>query len=280
MVSSRRKHLVLADSIVRLAESECWQPGIRLLPQRQLAARFSTSLQTVNTAIAELETRGLVGRQPGSGCFWKGDERGVPKQNVLDLSKPRSPHDDRLDLRLRALATRVVDTDVYDTLALERRCPGEVPASLRDWLQGLDLAGEGEGDAPITLAASAAQLLTQLLGLIGGEVLCSESVDPTISLAARISNVRLQVVASDNQGPTADAIASAVRTQRVKALLVCPSGGQPSGAMALSDRRQQWADLARRHHFAIIEFDPWWFAALLGGGQYAQAGARGFGLDC
>ena len=68
-VDSRRLYRQIFDQIIRLIESDEYQPGDRLPAERVLAEQLSVSRPTVREALIALEVEGWVEIRGGSGIF-------------------------------------------------------------------------------------------------------------------------------------------------------------------------------------------------------------------
>jgi DNA-binding LacI/PurR family transcriptional regulator/DNA-binding transcriptional regulator YhcF (GntR family) len=83
--SGRRLDHRLAE---RLREEICRRPpGDKLEGMPALAARYSTSINTMRMALAHLETEGLVEIRPGSGCYVRSHSPAVPARHVAILTE-------------------------------------------------------------------------------------------------------------------------------------------------------------------------------------------------
>src|SRR5882757_5541170 len=66
------KYLAFVEALSADIETGALRPGIRLLPQREMALRLGLSVGTVSKAYAEAETRGLTSGEVGRGTFVQG----------------------------------------------------------------------------------------------------------------------------------------------------------------------------------------------------------------
>jgi len=83
--SGRRLDHRLAE---RLREEICRRtPGDKLEGMPALAARYSTSINTMRMALAHLEAEGLVEIRPGSGCYVRSHSAAVPTRHVAVLTE-------------------------------------------------------------------------------------------------------------------------------------------------------------------------------------------------
>ena len=67
--TSKRRYLQIADQLARMIADGEVRPEERFPAERDLAARFAVSRQTVREALIALEVSGLVDIKPGSGVY-------------------------------------------------------------------------------------------------------------------------------------------------------------------------------------------------------------------
>lgn len=65
-------HLVVADALSRLVQSERMRAGAKLPTQKQLAERYAVSRHVIRKAMDLLEQRGVLGGRQGSGTYVRG----------------------------------------------------------------------------------------------------------------------------------------------------------------------------------------------------------------
>src|SRR5258708_31441026 len=60
------------------------KPGMRLLPQRDMAQRLALSVGTISKAYAGAEQRGLISGEVGRGTFVQGQRLAAPRLRPLE----------------------------------------------------------------------------------------------------------------------------------------------------------------------------------------------------
>ncbi len=87
----------LTISLVRVITKKIligeFQPGERLISERNLAAEFSVNRASVRQALKALMVMGVLTQRPGDGTYLTGDARGILNKRV---AVPASPHRDGL----------------------------------------------------------------------------------------------------------------------------------------------------------------------------------------
>jgi DNA-binding FadR family transcriptional regulator len=84
-VENRRLYRQIADQISRLIEAGEYSPGVRLPPERLLAAQLKVSRPTVREALIALEVEGWVDIRGGTGVFVL-EQQEAPDQGAAPLA--------------------------------------------------------------------------------------------------------------------------------------------------------------------------------------------------
>lgn len=120
-VETRRLYQRIAGQIADLIGTGEWQPGERLPPERDLAAKLGVSRPTVREAMIALELSSLVEIRPGAGIYVRGP---APAQSA---------------------AASVADDDVgpspFDLIAARRLIEGEIAAVAAERVTSGELDG-------------------------------------------------------------------------------------------------------------------------------------------
>ncbi|MGL6018124.1 MAG: PLP-dependent aminotransferase family protein [Gibbsiella quercinecans] len=72
-----------------------------------------------------------------------------------------------------------------------------------------------------------------------------------------LAEANVMSVSSDSEGMVVDELAELLKTRKIKGVYVVPNFGNPSGLTLSAQRREQLVKLAAKHHFLIIEDDPY-----------------------
>ncbi|MGT0250450.1 aminotransferase-like domain-containing protein [Burkholderia pyrrocinia] len=244
--------------------------GDRLPPQRQLADALGLSPQTVMRAYAEATRRGYVRGEVGRGtfvCFWRNQ---VSQHGEATLLRPeRGPVDFSQNLPLPGEAGRAL-TETLADLVRSGACSDyldhqRADAGLRyrsaaaKWISTLGL----QADAQYVVLSNGAQqgILAVLLALLRpGDVLLTEvlSYAPLLALARHLG-ARVVGVAIDDEGIVPDALESACRQHKPRALYLTPTLQTPTTVTMGEERRKQIVRVARAHDLTIVEDDVFGF---------------------
>src|ERR1700730_4876061 len=96
------------------------KPGMRLLPQRDMAQRLDLSVGTISKAYAEAEQRGLISGEVGRGTFVqrrRSEPRGLgPSEATIDLQLNVPPYTGEDDVIGSVLAEIVADGEMANLL--------------------------------------------------------------------------------------------------------------------------------------------------------------------
>src|ERR1700737_4104150 len=96
------------------------KPGMRLLPQRDMARRLDLSVGTISKAYAEAEQRGLISGEVGRGTFVqrrRPEPRGLgPPEATINLALNVPPYTGEDDVISSVLAEIVADGEMSNLL--------------------------------------------------------------------------------------------------------------------------------------------------------------------
>ncbi|MCA1288605.1 GntR family transcriptional regulator, partial [Salipiger bermudensis] len=105
--SGKPRYQAIADAIAGDIRSGKLEDGMRLPPQRRLAAALGIDFTTVSRAYAEAQARGHVESHVGRGTFVKGrvvTDRPDPSRSAeadLSMNMPPEPQDPELRRRMQ-----------------------------------------------------------------------------------------------------------------------------------------------------------------------------------
>lgn len=240
--------------------------GALLPTHRWLADKLGVARGTVARAYDEAEKLGLVSGQVGRGTQVQSRDTGErafspllePPTVVSDLTtshRPLAGIDPDLAGALRALATR---PDRNSLLGYQSQL-----GSLRHrqlgvtWARRFGVTADVTQVLPCAGAQHALFLSLAHTARPGDAVLVEEWSYPGLIGIAETLRLNLVPVPVDAQGARPDGIAAACRRQKPRAFYCMPTMHNPLGFVASAERRAAWADLARRHDFALIEDDAY-----------------------
>jgi DNA-binding transcriptional MocR family regulator len=279
------------DSSSRIAASlRDWiasaAPGARLPSTRSLVAEHGASPVTVQRALRELTTQGLIESRPGVGTFVRAVRTARPSDYGWQTAALRSPHariqavssamrsapndvialhsgyPDRELLPERLVRSAIARAARSDT-ALSRPPVAGLP-ELQSWFAQELGAATPVGVTPpapsdvIVLPGSQSGLSSIFRALVApGHPLLLES--PTywgaITAAAQ-SGVRVVPVPSGPEGPDPGELARAFEETGARIFYAQPTYANPTGAQWSAERAGQVLDVVRSHGGFLVE-DDW-----------------------
>ncbi|MFC4655582.1 PLP-dependent aminotransferase family protein [Rheinheimera marina] len=262
-----------------------WAAGERLPSIRQLCQSYQASLATVRHALAELEAQGYLEARDRSGYFVRARQRRVPV--TADLSPlPGQPQptavtlpDLLYDIMQRSAAfdfyprgplvqlpqlktLQQLQTKVTKQLGAAPALQYEEPFGALELRQQLATSYQSHGltlDAPdLYLTAGCQHALFLALHAIcsPGDIVVVEQPG-FYGVLQLLQQLQLQVieVPTDHAGMDISALELVVARWRIKACIVSPSFGTPSGQLMPEERKQRLVELANSNDFALIEDD-------------------------
>src|SRR5262245_1907621 len=239
--------------------------GQQIPTHRSLAGTLGVDLTTVTRAYGEARRRGLIEAQVGRGTFVSETtaraSADVPFQVKIDLSMniPPQPVEANLDLRI-AQGLASIQHDASFSAFLNYQRPGgsdeerEVAAG---WLRSR--VPEASADRLMVYPGNQAILFNALLSLTspGDVVLTEEFTFPGVKAAAERLRLRLIGVAMDAEGVRPDALRSACREHKPKAVYLVPTLHNPTTATLGPERRKAIANIIRKAGTVLIEDDAY-----------------------
>jgi DNA-binding transcriptional MocR family regulator len=254
----------IADAIVEAVANGALPAGQRLPTHRDLAARLGVSLRTITRAYSETAQRGITTGTAGRGTFAARRNAApatLPRDTpdpagAIDLALNALPIGARANLFRRGLARVAVSVDIEELLtymppegAWRHREAGAAWAALR---------GMGASAAGVTLCCGTQHaLLVSLLHLTqpGNTVLTEALNYPGIARMAATLRLKLHGVVCDVRGMRPDALDALCCERRPDAVILTPSGHNPTTITMPAERRAAVAEILARHHVPVIEND-------------------------
>jgi DNA-binding transcriptional MocR family regulator len=260
------RYLGIADALKEDVEAGRLKVGTRLPTHRELAYRLGVTVGTVSRAYLEAERRGLVRGEVGRGTFVRArDGDGI---FAFPQSEPAV-----IDFSLNRPSTAGIGADLAATLAdLSRQ---NDLSALISYQNEFGFAAHREAAAAwltrTRIAAPPARIAITCGGQHGlyaalaaatrpGDVLLVEALTfPAIKAVAGHLGLRLHGVAMDREGLLPDALETACRELRPRALFTMPTLHNPTSTTLPLERRRAIAEIARRHDLLIVEDDIYGF---------------------
>ncbi|MET0708452.1 MAG: PLP-dependent aminotransferase family protein [Tardiphaga sp.] len=239
------------------------KPGMRLLPQRDMAQRLGLSVGTVSKAYAEAEARGLISGEVGRGTFVQ--RRRPEPRHALGTS------DATINLALNVPPYTGEDEVISSTLS-DIVASGEMASLLgylphqglrrhRDamvsWLASLGVPAEAD---QIFITHGGQHALSIALPMIAasGDTVLTESFTYSGMLALSVqNNYRLHGVATDGEGLVPESLDRAFTETGARVVYCMPTLQTPTGAIMSPARRQAIAEIVRKHDAYLVEDDAY-----------------------
>lgn len=274
------RYIAIADALADDMGAGRLAPGVKLPTHRDLAWRLGVTVGTVTRAYAEAERRGLVIGEVGRGTFVRAQ---TPDRPPSADRRDGSPRDDRqfLDLSMNLPALPSEPEAVPGAVAEvsgdpEARHYFDYTTSLglpehrqsgADWLARHGLESPPERIVPTYGAQHAMFLACAALAEAGAPVLVEEATFYGIKSVAKTLGLRLIGVQTDSQGLDPVGLDAAARSSGAKLLYCIPNFQNPTSSVMPAQRRDEIADVCKRHGIAVIEDDI--YAFLLNEGESA-----------
>lgn len=263
--SGKPRYQAIADAIAGDIRSGRLADGMRLPPQRRLAAALGIDFTTVSRAYAEAQARGHVESHVGRGTFVKGrvaTDRPDPSRSAeadLSMNMPPEPQDPELRRRMQEglghVSANLIDLLRYQgaTGSKRDRLAASSWLSMRGMVPALECVAVTPG-AHATMAA-----ILSILTRPGDTVLCEAVTYPGIRNVAGRFRLNLIGIEMDADGILPEALEAAIRAHGPKALYLNPTLQNPTTLTMPEARRLEVAAVLRRHALMLIEDDAYGF---------------------
>jgi DNA-binding transcriptional MocR family regulator len=238
------------------------KPGMRLLPQREMAQRLELSVGTISKAYAEAEQRGLISGEVGRGTFV---QRRRPEARSLgsaggsiNLALNVPPYTGEDDVVAAMLAEIVADGEMSNLLGyLPHQGLLRHREAMVVWLASLGVTADADH---LFITHGGQHALSIALGMVArpGDTVLTESYTYSgmLALSAQ-SGYRLHGVATDASGLIPEALDRAFTETKARALYCMPTLQTPTGSVMPQDRRRAIADIVRKHDAYLLEDDAY-----------------------
>ncbi|MBZ9537360.1 PLP-dependent aminotransferase family protein [Modicisalibacter tunisiensis] len=263
------KYLAIARALSEAIRQGELTPGTRLPPHRQLADALGVSVQTVSRAYAQAEKMGLVQARVGSGTWINtlDDNReaeylrtGEPRTEsaLIDLSIAHPVCPPTHHLRFRETLVTLAEQASPDVISASRPIAGLSYQRERAgyWLRDrLGVPGDVEERILCNGASHGLMLAVATVVQHGDLVLTEALTDHGLIALSRTLGFQLRGVAIDDEGIMPDALDTACRRFRPRAICLTPTQLNPTGATMSQSRRDAIAEVLIRHGVWLIEDD-------------------------
>ncbi|MCR4265184.1 PLP-dependent aminotransferase family protein [Nitratireductor sp. ZSWI3] len=260
------RYLMIAEAIAEDIKNGLLKPGMRLPPQRQLAAKLRIDFTTVSRGYTEAQAKGLVRSQVGRGTFIAAGaastiltdpDRAAGEELVMNM--PPEPTDPILIEKMRD-GLQYVAANLIPLLRYQSAIGAEkdrIEAS--SWLSLRGLMAKLER---IAVTPGAHATMTAILAMTVERqetVLCEKITYPGIRSIAQRLNVNLVGVDMDGEGILPGALEEAIRRHRPRMLYLNPTLQNPTTITIPTKRRLEISQIISEHRVQLIEDDAYGF---------------------
>jgi len=255
------KYAAIADAIAAAIRTGELRPGERLPPQRALADSLRVDLTTVTRAYGLARAAGLIEGAGKLGSFVRNDAMlPVVGETTSDanMNLPPQPGFALLPEAIRSGTAELLRAGRHSPILQYQPSAGNM---LDRAAAAVALTEQGIPTEPeqVVITAGAQNALHALLGTAfaeGDAICCGPFVYSGFkALAARL-RLRLDAVASDEEGLVPDAVEQVLR-QGSRAIYLTATNDNPTTATMGLARREAIVAVARRHGAAIVEDDAY-----------------------
>lgn len=266
--TGKPRYIEIAESIGADIKAGILAAGDRLPSQRNVAQQLGVDFTTVSRGYSEAVKQGYVESFVGRGTFVRAtreNAEGPDPRRALEedpmMNMPPEPDDPDLVARMEQ-GLSLVSANLIPLLRYQ-----SVTGSMQDrelagqWMRENGL--ETTVDRLVITPGAHSSVLAVLTYLSepGLSVLCEEVTYPGIRAIASQLGLRLIGVEMDEHGILPDALEKAIAAYWPSALYLNPTLQNPVTHTIPADRRQQIADILRRHDIPLIEDDACCFVA-------------------
>jgi DNA-binding transcriptional MocR family regulator len=239
------------------------KPGMRLLPQRDMAQRLGLSVGTISKAYAEAEQRGLISGEVGRGTFVqkrRPEARGLgpASETTINLALNVPPYTGEDDVIAAVLAEIVADGEMSNLLGYlpHQGLPGHREAMV-NWLASLGVTADADH---LFITHGGQHALSIALGMVAapGDTVLTESYTYSGMLALSAQwGYRLHGVATDAHGLIPENLDRAFAETKARVLYCMPTLQTPTGSVMPPARRQAIAAIVRKYDAFLLEDDAY-----------------------
>jgi DNA-binding transcriptional MocR family regulator len=259
------RYLAFVDALAQDIATGEIKPGMRLLPQREMAQRLGLSIGTISKAYSEAEQRGLISGEVGRGTFVqrrKPEPRngyGQPGAQInLALNVP--PYTGEDEVIASALTEIAAQGEMANLLGyLPHQGIRRHREAMVLWLASLGVTADPDQLFITHGGQHALSVALNLTTAPGAPILTERfTYSGMIALSAQ-NGYPLHGVATDAQGLVPDALDRAFAETGAKALFCMPTLQTPTGIVMPEERRDAIAAIVRKHDAYLLEDDAYAF---------------------
>jgi DNA-binding transcriptional MocR family regulator len=268
---ARPRYVAIADAIAADLAAGRLKSGDRLPPHRELAWKLGVTVGTVTRAYQEAEKRGLLTGEVGRGSFVRDPAPAAaalkaliagPELGMLDMQTASPPRVHLQSEFADALAEIGRDPDFEDLL--DYGPPGGHRRHRQTGARWLARAGIDVPPERVLISAGAQASLIACLASIGasGERVLIEPLSyPTMRPITRQLGLVLKPLQADENGIVPESLDEMARRGEGRIVYLVPTLHNPTTITMPKDRREEIAEVAKRHDLLIVEDDVFRYLA-------------------
>jgi len=238
------------------------KPGMRLLPQRDMAQRLELSVGTISKAYSEAEQRGLISGEVGRGTFVqrrRPETRGLgSSEATINLALNIPPYTGEDDVIASVLGDIVADGEMSNLLGyLPHQGVLRHREAMVTWLGSLGVTADADH---LFITHGGQHALSIALGMVAtsNDTVLTESYTYSGMLALSAQcGYRLHGVATDAHGLIPEDLDRAFTETKARVLYCMPTLQTPTGSVMPPQRRQAIAEIVRKHDGYLLEDDAY-----------------------
>jgi DNA-binding transcriptional MocR family regulator len=238
------------------------KPGMRLLPQRDMAQRLDLSVGTISKAYAEAEQRGLISGEVGRGTFVqrrRPEARGPGTSDTsVNLALNVPPYTGEDEIIAETLAEIVADGEISNLLGyLPHQGLRRHREAMSVWLSASGMTADADR---LFITHGGQHALSIALGMVTrpGDTVLTESYTYSGMLALSAQGgFPLHGVATDAAGLVPASLDRALSETKARVVYCMPTLQTPMGSVMPLERRLAIAEIIRRHDAFLMEDDAY-----------------------
>lgn len=269
----RPYYLSLAQQLERDIAEGHLPENTKLPPQRELADFLDLNLSTITRAYKLCELKGLLYGVTGSGTFVSPgtrskdtflDKGGSQGSSLIEMGMIRPFYETDSVVRdtARIILERRDSCSLFEysnPLGTERQLH-----AARLWLQKQGTDADGNNLMIVAGAQNALSVILISLFKAGDKIAVDEFTYTNFKSLANLLSIQLIAVEGDECGMLPEALDFLCRSTGLKGIYLMPSCSNPTGIFMPQSRREELAQIIRKHQLLVIEDDIYSFLAPVG----------------
>lgn len=259
-------YLSLAEKLEQDIASGLLAPGTKLPPQRELADFLDINFTTVTRAYSLCERRGLIHAVTGSGTFVAPNAK-LPITISMD-NKPKNMIELGFIASFEQCNRMIVDTvrEISQKKYIEQLFGYDDPTGMQhqkmaglNWMKPFGIDAGPENIAVVSGAQNALAITLYALFEPGDKIAVDTFTYSNFIELARAFHIQLIAIPSDEEGMSAAELDSQCTFIGIDGVFLMPSCCNPTAAMISHHRKQELAEVIKKHDLILIEDDVYAF---------------------